>query len=421
MYRDFLEAFGLDLFGIAFERVMWLIGLIVASWGAWGALGQWREGDQSGAALRGVVSLGALAFFGYYAARAFFAADGYELFFAEEVVIHTYALAIVTGFLLSAWVAAREGRRVGISPGLVLDMSFWALIFGMIGARVLFIGVNHELYVAACTDPAAVATLDPALYQRLGGQSDCLLVFKFWEGGLVFYGAFLGAASCVWVFARRNAIRPLVLLDTTIPSLALGQAFGRLGCLGAGCCWGSVCTTEWGVRYAADEMPALDALTRLRRGEPIEPGFLEGLSDATREAIVRGHALSAESLAGVHTAYLHPTQLYESLGELGIFLALLLWRPYKRIHGEILALWMTLYGFWRTLTEMTRGDKVRGYAVEIVVEPINALLRLPEGHATFLSTSQIIGLLLGVSGLAMFVVLRRRAAVAAPELSQAAR
>lgn len=414
MYRDFLEAFGIDLFGVAFERVIWLMGLVLGLWGLWGALAHLREGRPDAAALRGVVSLGALVFFGYYAYEAFFAAS-YAYFFKEEVVIHTYALAIVTGFLLAAWVAAREGRRVGIEPGLVLDMSFWALIFGMLGARLLFIIVSHDVYIAACTDPASLATLDPGLHQRLGGQRDCLLVFKFWEGGLVFYGAFLGAATTVWLFARHHKIKPLLLLDTTMPSLALGQAFGRLGCLGAGCCWGNVSTSGWGVRYfggggGEPQMPVADAVMRLRRGEPVEPGFLEGLSDAARAAIERGDPLPSSALVDVHTAFIHPTQLYESMGELGIFLALVLWRPHKRIHGELLALWMTFYGFWRTLTEMTRGDKVRGYATEVVVEPLNELLHLPAGHATFLTTSQIIGLALGFSGLALFVWLRRRAA-----------
>jgi len=389
VYRDFLEAFGIDLQGVAFERVLWLFALSLAGWGLYGGIQQLRAGDTANGALRTVVSVAAVLFFGYSAWQAWFSPT-YARFFADEIVIHTYALAIVTGFLLATWVAAREGRRVGIDPTVILDVSFWALIFGMIGARLLFIVVNHETYVAACTDPGQLEHIDPALASRVGPEGDCLLVFRFWEGGLVFYGAFIGAALCVLYYARKHQIRGLVLLDTMVPSLALGQAFGRLGCLGGGCCWGQVCTNDWGIRYHRGEMPWLDAVDRMSRGESVRSEFLD-------------HD------AGM-TAFVHPTPLYETFGELAIFLALLLWRPYKRCHGEILALWMTLYGFFRTLTEMTRGDRVRGYAVEIAFEPLNRLLALPADHATFLTTSQIIGLALGFGGLSLFYWLRRQAA-----------
>jgi len=378
MFPDFLELFGVDLFGLQFERGFWLVGLAFALWGLWGGIVQVKDGERDAGWLRVVISAAALLWVGYYAAMAWFAADSYQLLFTEELVIHTYAFCIVSGFLTGTWLTAREGIRVGLQASKILDIAFWCLISGLIGSRLVFMLVSAQDYVDACVDPGKVGL----------AEADCFKAFKFWEGGLVFFGAFLGAALTLAIYTKRHKIPFRKLADTAIPALALGQFFGRLGCLGAGCCWGEVCTSGWGVVFKTGEMPYKDALNRYFEHDPTVGNRLYELGQ---------------------TLPLHPVQLYESMGELCIFVILILFRSHKRIHGGVFALWMVLYGFFRTVTEITRGDKIRGYLFELTIAPVNKLLRIPATHPTFFTTSQIVGLVVGFAGIGLFVWFRRQA------------
>jgi phosphatidylglycerol:prolipoprotein diacylglycerol transferase len=84
------------------------------------------------------------------------------------------------------------------------------------------------------------------------------------------------------------------------------------------------------------------------------------------------------------TLPLHPTQLYESFGELGLFLLLVLViRPRKRFHGQVLASWLVLYAMLRALVESFRGDVERGMVLGLGVGTWTSLLILGIGVAIF--------------------------------------
>jgi phosphatidylglycerol:prolipoprotein diacylglycerol transferase len=163
-------------------------------------------------------------------------------------------------------------------------------------------------------------------------------VLAFWEGGLVFYGGFIGAALTAWWYMRRHAMPFLAHADTLIPSVAIGHFFGRLGCFCAGCCWGDVAHRH---------------LPWLAKFPPESLAYQTFASRANPAAYLAGDRLA--------TLPLHPTQLYESFGELGLFLLLVLVvRPGKRFHGQVLATWLMLYAVLRTVVELFRGDVERG-------------------------------------------------------------
>jgi phosphatidylglycerol:prolipoprotein diacylglycerol transferase len=61
-----------------------------------------------------------------------------------------------------------------------------------------------------------------------------------------------------------------------------------------------------------------------------------------------------------HTLPVHPTQLYESVGQFGLFLALVVARRFRRFHGEIFAIWLICYAILRSTVELFRGDVERG-------------------------------------------------------------
>jgi phosphatidylglycerol:prolipoprotein diacylglycerol transferase len=263
--------------------------------------------------------------------------------------LHTYGLMVALGFAVGMQLGVREARRIDQSPKqdydqFILDLTFWILVAAIVGARALFIIVEWDERYA----------INP------------LKVFKIWEGGLVFYGGFIGAVLFSIYYCWRKQRSFLEVADILIPSVALGHFFGRLGCLAAGCCWG----TEVGPDFAF--------------GVQFPDGSLVHSSMERNGHITYGAPF---------TPHIHPVQLYESFGELVIFFLLLFVRSIKRFHGQALLTYLFIYPLLRTSLEFIRGDKARGEY---------------EIFGTLLSTSQIISIGVAAVALVLAVTLLRR-------------
>ncbi len=240
--------------------------------------------------------------------------------------VYAYGLLIAAGFLAGIHLAQREARRRGQDAERIADLAFWILVAALVGSRVYFILVNFGEYFG----PGRFLAETP-----FGRMPRFLAV---WEGGLVFYGGFIGATLTAFVYMRRHRMPFLAYADTLIPSLAVGHFFGRLGCFCAGCCWGAVAHDHlpWAARFPPESL-------------------------AYQTFASRAHPADFHAPGGATTLPLHPTQLYESFGELGLFLLLaLVVRPRKRFHGQVLASWLLLYAVLRWTVETFRGDVERG-------------------------------------------------------------
>jgi phosphatidylglycerol:prolipoprotein diacylglycerol transferase len=242
-----------------------------------------------------------------------------------DLPLHSYGLLLASAFLSAIWVAQREARHRGQDPERMADLGFWILVSALVGSRVYFILVNWDDYFGS----GFLADTPVGRIPRL---------LAVWEGGLVFYGGFIGAALAAAWYMRRHGMPFLAWADTAIPSVAFGHFVGRLGCFFAGCCWGDLARVDlpWVTRFP----PASLAYQSFARGP---------------------EAASHLAPGGATTLPLHPTQLYESFGELGLFLLLVLVvRPRKRFHGQVLATWLLLYAVLRFVVELFRGDVERG-------------------------------------------------------------
>jgi phosphatidylglycerol:prolipoprotein diacylglycerol transferase len=238
--------------------------------------------------------------------------------------LHTYGLLVASGFVSGAWLAQREAKKVGQDPERVADLSFWILASALVGAHVYYVLVNHQEYFG----PDWLTTT------RIVGRWPKALL----PAGMVFYGGFIGAVIGAFLYMRRHKMAFLPYADTLIPSVAFGHFLGRLGCFGAGCCWGDV---------AHVHLPWLAKFPRVSLAYQTFAGRL--------------HPEQFLAADRATTLPLHPTQLYESFGELAIFLVLVLWvRPRKRFHGQVLATWLLVYAVLRTSVELFRGDVERG-------------------------------------------------------------
>ncbi len=161
----------------------------------------------------------------------------------------------------------------------------------------------------------------------------------------VFYGGLIAAIVVCIVIVRRRGADAWVVGDVLAPAIILGQAVGRLGCFAAGCCYGTSCTLPWAVTYT-------DPRAQGYTGVPL------------------------------HQA-LHPVQIYLALADVAIFLVLLAADRRRKFSGQIFLLYLILYAAARATLEIFRGD--------------------PRGALWGLSTSQLIGIVVGLTALALYV------------------
>ena len=210
-----------------------------------------------------------------------------------------YGLFFATAVLVSWGWFARRARALGVADEHTFNLCFYALIAGILGAKLTLVLVDLDLYVE---DPwRLVGTLRSA--------------------GVVIGGLLAGSLAFIY-YARRHGLPLFKLGDAVAAPLALGEAIGRLGCLAAGCCWG----------------------VHAREGNPFAIVFTDP------------QAITPE--LGVP---LVPTQLLHFGANL-LLAALLSWLWRQRIEppGTTFWLYMLLYGVTRSTIEIWRGDAARG-------------------------------------------------------------
>ena len=229
--------------------------------------------------------------------------------------IHSYGLMLAVGFYAGWWLAARRAKAVGIHADVIGNIVLISILAGVVGSRLLWFALFHE-----------------------PGEPVWVLI-QVWKGGLVFYGGLIGALIADTVYLRKKRLPLWEVADTLAPAIALGQAFGRIGCFLNGCCFGGPASAWFplGVRFPA----FLDAKT----GAPLgSPPFL----DHVRREWVADNADS--SLA------VHPAQLYAAASLFLIAAVLVAATPYKRRHGELFGLLCVLNGLSRFAVELVRRD-----------------------------------------------------------------
>ena len=205
--------------------------------------------------------------------------------------IHWYGVLVAAGFLAGLWTASRRALKAGVPAETVLDLGPWLIVGGILGARAWYV---------------------IAFWRQEFASQPWTEVFMIHHGGQVFYGGLIGGVAAGLIFIWRRKLPLWRVADVLAPSIALGQAFGRLGCLMNGCCYGRACTLPWAIHFPKDH----------------ETG-------------------------GVG---IHPTQIYEALFDASLY-ALLAVRFDRRKHdGQIFGLYLVLYSVGRSVIEMFRGD-----------------------------------------------------------------
>jgi prolipoprotein diacylglyceryl transferase len=234
--------------------------------------------------------------------------------------LHFYGLLIATGVLVATWLAQKRWTSLGGAPQLMAPVAFWAVIGGLIGARLYSVATSWQ--------------------QDTGGNP--WQIFAVWNGGLGIWGGVAGGVFTGWLRLRRMKLPLAPLLDVVAPTLAVAQAIGRWGNYFNQELFGLPSKLPWAVRITnqqqlANISPARYQPPRLHGTGPFLPGTFQ------------------------------PTFLYECIWDLTTFgLLLLIERSVTRgrlrlRRGYLFGAYAALYTFGRFFTEYLRIDPAHRY------------------------------------------------------------
>jgi len=268
------------------------------------------------------------------------------------VPIRGYGFCLLVAILAALFLVVHLAKRQNIPAEQVYSLCFWAVITGIISARLFYV-----------TEYWQGMLLDPTTGQFLPPHKALANVLNVTQGGLTVFGSILGGALGSFVFMIRNKMPVLRTFDMMAPAMALGMCIGRIGCLLNGCCFGGVADHSWAITFPADS-PAHVHQMILGQIHPDSPNALP----------------------------VHPTQIYSSCLALllcGTLLILGSLRFYRQRAGLAFATFMILYSAGRFYIETIRTDE-----------------------APFLGTgmtiSQNVSIAVGCAGIALFVYLCRK-------------
>jgi len=252
--------------------------------------------------------------------------------------IHWYGVMIALAFLAGLWTATRRAARENIAGEKIADLVFWIMLAGMTGARTVYV----------------------TTYWSEFANQPFSEIFMIQHGGLVYYGSVIGAGIAFFIYVRWKKLPGWKIADILAPSIALGNAFGRIGCLLNGCCYGRACDLPWAVRFP-------------NQSAAWQQHFQAGLVGKT-----------APSLP------VHPTEIYDSLLNFMLYLGLAWLFRRKKFDGQVFAAYLTFYGLFRFIGEYFRGD-------------------YPPDHIhDGLTSAQLVSIPIVVAGLALAALLSHR-------------
>ncbi len=294
--------------------------------------------------------------------------------------IYGYGLMMVLGFVAAIWLAWWRARRAGENHHAVATVGLLALIGGVLGARLAFV-------------------LEVLLKQRAGWPSAHRIesladVFNITSGGLIYYGGAALATGVILLYLRLRKLPVRRYLDIIAPSLMIGLAFGRMGCLLNGCCYGGRCRDDFLLRtrfpYASTPLLPFDDASNIFGGASISPPFVEqrggpgmeeqalppwiwvrdakdrvvytkgGPNDTPKPVLKAPSALedwqARKALAELHSLWVQPAQAFGIFNALLLTGLLLCFSRLRRREGQVFALMLILYPMTRIVLESIRGD-----------------------------------------------------------------
>lgn len=237
-----------------------------------------------------------------------------------------YGLIIGVGVILSLLLVCHIAKKTGQDPDDYWDFAIYAVLCSLLGARIYYVIFSWDEY-----------------------KDNLLEIFKVRNGGLAIYGGVIAGFITLFVWCHFKKKKALLVGDTAINGLILGQAIGR---------WGNFMNREvFGDYYNglfSMQIPIAD---------------VRDAGDITEN--IRAHIPEGANYINVH-----PTFLYESAWNFLVLAALLLYRKHKKFDGELCLLYLGGYGIGRFLIEGIRTDTLKLGGTNIPVSQALALLMI---------------------------------------------
>lgn len=232
--------------------------------------------------------------------------------------VHWYGLIIGVGMWLGYFIFKREGLRRGFLSDHLFDLFFWAMVNGLIGARLYYVLFNLDFFLQNWWEIPAI-----------------------WHGGMAIYGGVIGGILTLYYYSRHYHLPHLELADCAAPGLMLAQAIGR---------WGNFINQE-------------------AHGQVVTRQFLESLH--LPEWLIQQMHIQGQ--------YYQPTFLYESVWNvIGVSLMLMLRRYWKSLRaGTLTSIYLIWYGLGRFWIEGMRTDSL--YLGPIRISQLVSLIAIVSG------------------------------------------
>lgn len=237
--------------------------------------------------------------------------------------VYWYGIIIGFGVIFGLLMARHEAKRTGQNPDIYSDFLIIGIIFSVIFARLYYVIFSWDNF-----------------------KDNLLKIFAIREGGIAIYGSIIGAVIAVFIYTKIKNINIFKFLDTSVLGLLIGQIIGR---------WGNFVNREAFGGYT-------DSIFAMRYIK----GQAKGVSQSVLEHMI--------NINGVEYIQVHPTFLYESLWNLGLFIILNIYKGNKKFDGELMALYFIGYGIGRFWIEGLRTDQLiighTGIAISQVVSVV---------------------------------------------------
>jgi phosphatidylglycerol:prolipoprotein diacylglycerol transferase len=222
----------------------------------------------------------------------------------RDFQLPAYGVMAVTGYLVGMYFISKEAIRNKIQPIMIQSLSMWIIVGMLIGARIWYVWENWNQFAPSP-----------------------LSIFKLWEGGMVFYGGFIGGFTGGILFIKIAKLPLAKVMDIMAPGIAIAVGIGRIGCFLNGCCYGRITNSRIGICFPSRWTP---------------PAYWDHLQ---RGLIPPGAS---------HSLPVIPTQLISTLNLLIIFGILWKIRKKKIFNGFLFTLFIGLYGLHRFIIDFFR-------------------------------------------------------------------
>ena len=215
------------------------------------------------------------------------------------ISIYWYSIMLTFAVFFCMFLAMRKAKYSGLKQDDIMDTFIAIVVFMIVGARLFFVAFSWDLY-----------------------KYDLVSIFSTRSGGLAFYGGVIGGLFGIWLVCKIKKVRFSRMTDYLVVYVPLGQAIGRWGNFFNQEAFGTNTTLPWGM-YSEQTNAYLKAL---------------GLAGLDPEKPV------------------HPTFLYEFIGNLVIFWILSRVRREAKKPFEVTVWYILLYGLLRFFVEGIRTD-----------------------------------------------------------------